>query len=133
MRVRAGWFVLALVLLFTTACLPPLGSTDAPWLGPAAGPQLVVLGDSITWQAQGNYDLETDKFHLLSDDLAADGWRVSVSSMIGANLTDASDTWDALGNKSPTDSVIIALGTNDLKDATDTTTASAQLSSIVAA
>jgi len=98
----------AVMTMFVTACLPPFG----PWSGDGDGPLVAVVGDSLVHAAQfdgGNDPDDPDRF--LDDELAAGGYRSTVSARIGA---DTADLARLEAPAEPADVVIVALGTNDL-------------------
>jgi hypothetical protein len=95
------WFLSILVLL--AACQPNA------WMGPEDGPTAVVMGDSLTYQADGEEGL-------LGAELTAAGYRHWVWGLIGSTVEEGYINYTTHTNLSlyPHDTLVIALGTNDV-------------------
>jgi lysophospholipase L1-like esterase len=86
-------------------CLNP----PPPPMGPAGGPLVGGVGDSLTYHADKGMALDSPE-HYFADDLGPLGYRTSVAGTIGANTRDL-PRW---GGWAETPSyVFVALGTND--------------------
>lgn len=100
------WALLAVVLC--AGCLP----APQPWTG--SGPRVAMTGDSLMYTAENGPGLESPddpESRYLSD---AVGFSTSISTQVGATTSDlAGLSW----SESP-DVIVVALGSNDLRDGT---------------
>lgn len=113
-----GWRMpaAAVVLAVSVAgCLP----SPPPWKGSGSGPRVMVFGDSLTSYIENGpgHDLfggPDDTF--LTDRLIVEGHPASVSSLIGAETGDLANVTPGIPEPG-TDVLLIALGTNDRREA----------------
>jgi lysophospholipase L1-like esterase len=115
MRRALGFMAVLLVVGLSVGCL----TVPTPWAGDS-GPYVGVIGDSLVQQSNTGGGIDgSDPDHYLQDDLTAAGYRVSLSAFIGATTKD-------LGAVLPfpapgPEIVVIGLGTNDVRNADQTT------------
>jgi hypothetical protein len=85
------------------------------WWGLPEDPSVVVIGDSLTFQADGN-ELADENNHVLSQALADAGFYGYVDGRTGADLAYGREAWDRDVRRTVPDPdiVVIALGTNDM-------------------
>lgn len=99
--------LVALVTALLTSC------TVGVWIGDPGNPAVVVLGDSITWNAQGSPQDDDPDTHHLTDDLNAAGWYANVTGWVGLRAVHGPETIAEIGGPTPT-ATVVALGTNDM-------------------
>jgi hypothetical protein len=106
-------FLAALLLIPLLA-----GCHLAQWRGDPAAPSVVLIGDSLVFHADGNSQAGEDN-QRISDELIARGLRPYVQGWAGANLAIGRLVWDSPSRNqvAEPDVVVIAFGTNDMKDA----------------
>jgi lysophospholipase L1-like esterase len=86
------------------------------WMGDPADPAVVVIGDSLIFQAEGNYGLE-DGQRALAQALVDAGYQAHVTGFIGETLPAGyRDLWPSVPSPPAPDVLVIALGTNDSHD-----------------
>lgn len=97
----------AVIVVSLTAC--QLGE----WRGEEGAPSVSVIGDSLVYHAEGNYDASGQR--ILTDELAASGYRAHVSGYIGETVQLAYERlWPAVADEPDLDTLVIALGNNDI-------------------
>jgi lysophospholipase L1-like esterase len=92
--------------------LGAVGCQTGVWAGDGEI-SVAVIGDSLTYQAEGNRNL-TDPRRLLADDLVASGYRSYVTGIVGATVGDGHTFWWPGAADPALDVLVIALGTNDV-------------------
>jgi hypothetical protein len=95
------------------------------WTGDHDDPTVAVFGDSLTHHAEDDLEAAGTQ-RLLTEELAAGGWRSYVTGWTGATVPYAHQhlRWhSSIGDVVP-DTVVIALGTNDLDARANPTQAS---------
>ena len=84
------------------------------WAGPATGAKVSVIGDSLVHHAEGNHDGGPLR-RLLADELVAAGYQSHVSGYVGKTVEGGyHDLWSLVAHEPELDTLVIALGTNDL-------------------
>lgn len=108
-RMKAIALVVAAGAVLATAC------QSGVWMGNATATSVSVMGDSLIYQAEGNYQSTDPPQRLLADELVAAGYRAHVSGWIGETIQAGhDDLWPIVENEPGLDIVVIALGTNDV-------------------
>jgi hypothetical protein len=109
------------VVLLATAC------QSGVWAGDPAGAKVAVIGDSLVFQAEGNFTFKTSNRYV-ADDLIALGYQSHVSGWIGATLASAHQyIWPEVSGMTDLDVLVLALGTNDMGGGTSVADARATL------
>jgi hypothetical protein len=85
------------------------------WMGSPDDPAVVVIGDSLIFQAEGNYGFD-DQRHL-AQALVDAGYQAHVTGFIGWTMPGGyTDLWPSVPSPPEPDVLVIALGTNDSHD-----------------
>jgi lysophospholipase L1-like esterase len=100
----------AIIVLLVSAC------QTGTWFGAAGDPKVAVIGDSLLYHAEGNYNSPAPR-HLLSDELVAHGYQAHVSAYVGESVqAGRAQLWPLVASEPDLDTLVIALGTNDSHD-----------------